>query len=242
MSASADSRVKLELLRLLTERERRARRRKLFTLYPDEGPLRRELYGKHLRFFELGLTHEERLFLAGNRIGKTEGAGGYELTLHLTGLYPDWWPGYRFSGPVDTWAAGATALTTRDIIQNALLGPVGEHGTGLIPGDRIKRSRPKSGVPDALDTVWVTHVSGGISRLGLKSYDQGRRAFEGTKKHVVWFDEEPPLDVYGEGVMRTASTVPGERGGLVICTFTPMQGMSETVMHFLPDGLLPETA
>ncbi len=38
--------------------------------------------------------------MAANRVGKTEGAGGYEMTCHLTGRYPHWWEGRRFSGPV----------------------------------------------------------------------------------------------------------------------------------------------
>lgn len=227
------------MLALLAERGRREKRRKLFGYYPDDGPLRRELYPKHLEFFRQGAVHDERLFMAANRIGKTEGAGGYETTLHLTGLYPAWWEGRRFERPTDCWASGSTAVTTRDIIQEKLLGPPGAWGEALIPGDLIVRTRPKAGVPDAVDTLHVRHVSGGLSRLGFKSYDQGRRAFEGTQKDVVWFDEEPPLDVYNEGFMRTASTRPGEPGGLAIITFTPMQGMSETVLNFLPNGTLP---
>jgi hypothetical protein len=42
---------------------------------------------------------------------------------------------------------------------------------------------------------------------------------------VVWFDEEPPLSVYSEGLTRTMTTK-----GLVMTTFTPLKGMSETVM------------
>jgi hypothetical protein len=53
--------------------------------------------------------------MAANRVGKTEGAGGYEMTCHLTGRYPDWWEGRRFSGPVRAWAAGKTNETTRDV-------------------------------------------------------------------------------------------------------------------------------
>src|SRR4030095_5407433 len=70
---------------------RRAKRRKLFTLYPDEGPLRRELYAKHLQFFAAGIAHQERAAIAANRVGKSLGIGGYEVRLHLTGLYPEWW-------------------------------------------------------------------------------------------------------------------------------------------------------
>ena len=71
-------------------------RSKLREFYPETGPLRRELYPRHLEFFAAGRKHRERLMLAANRVGKTEGVGGYEVALHLTGAYPDWWPGRRF--------------------------------------------------------------------------------------------------------------------------------------------------
>lgn len=203
------------------------------------GPLRRELYGKHMDFFRLGTEHEERLFLAANRVGKTESAGGYELTLHLTGLYPDWWPGYRFDRAIKAWAAGATGQTVRDIIQTKLIGPADDRGTALIPGACLGRMRPKSGIADAVDTVQVKHVSGQWSRLGFKSYDQGRRAFEGTEQDVIWLDEEPPFDIYNECLIRTAATKPGERGGMILCTFTPLEGLSETVLYYLPEGVAP---
>lgn len=237
MSKSLPTDSERELLRLLTERERRATQRKLDTYYPDTGPLRRELYPRHMAFFRAGAQHQERLMLAANRIGKSEGIGGYETTLHLTGRYPHWWEGWRFNRPIRCWAAGATSETTRDIVQTKLLGPREQFGTGLIPGSDIGKYRPKRGVPDAIDTVLVRHVSGGWSRLGFKSYEQGRKSFEGTEKDLIWFDEEPKLDVYGEAVIRTASTVPGQPGGLVICTFTPLEGMSGVVMYFLPNGI-----
>lgn len=177
--------------------------------------------------------------LAANRVGKTESVGAYELTLHLTGLYPYWWPGFRFARPIRAWAAGATGQTVRDIIQTKLLGPTDDRGTGVLPGAHIGRLRPKSGIADAIDTVQVRHHSGGWSRLGFKSYDQGRRSFEGTEQDVIWLDEEPPFDIYGECLIRTASTVPGERGGMIIATFTPLEGLSETVLYYLPGGELP---
>ena len=102
--------------------ERATARRKLDTYYPDAGPLRRELYPKHLKFFRGGLEHRERLFMAANRVGKTEGVGGYETTLHLTGEYPAWWPGKRFDRPISAWVAGKNNETTRDILMAKLMG------------------------------------------------------------------------------------------------------------------------
>jgi phage terminase large subunit-like protein len=226
---------------LLLLKQRRHLRNRISSLYPAEGPLRRELYTKHLEFFRLGASIRERLFMAANRVGKTEGAGGYEVSLHLTGQYPDWWEGRRFRDPVEAWAANDSNLSTRDIVQSVLCGPVGiEPGTGLIPGDLILSYSSKSGVPDGIDSIFVKHVTGGTSILQFKSFEQGRKAWQGTKKQVVWYDEEPPYDVYVEGAMRTASTVPGELGGIVLCTFTPMLGMSQVVLHYMPDGKVEE--
>jgi phage terminase large subunit-like protein len=232
---------KRELLSLLEEKERRKRRRKLFDLYPETGALRRELYAKHMQFFAGGNEHMERCMMAANRVGKTWGVGGYETALHLTGRYPAWWNGRRFKEPISAWVAGDTRTTTRDIVQVALLGiggdaGSGELGTGLIPGDDIVgKPTPMQGVPGGIDTVAVRHQTGGVSVLGFKSYDQGRRTFQGTRKHLVWLDEEPPVEVYEEAMLRLTATVPGEENGLMLCTFTPLLGLSKVALKFLPD-------
>jgi phage terminase large subunit-like protein len=225
----------LEAVRISEELERRRSGRKLDTYFPDAGPLRRELYPKHQEFFRLGAEKRERLFLAANRVGKTEGAGGYEMACHLTGRYPAWWTGRRFDRPIAAWAAGDTRQTVRDILQLKLLGKPGAHGTGLIPRESLERVANAPGIPDAVETIWVRHVSGGISTLGLKSYDQGREAFQGTERDVIWLDEEPPPSVYTECLLRTMTN-----GGLVMLTFTPLKGMSEVVYSFLPGGAMPE--
>lgn len=230
--ASLDLPTKRQLLDLLEERQWIEDRTKLFQLYPDTGPLRRELYRKHLEFFEAGAKWRERAMIAANRVGKTWGVGGYETALHLTGRYPDWWPGRRFSGPIDVWAAGDTSETTRDIVQAALMGPIGDLGTGLIPAEDIKGEPTKrAGVPSAMDTARIRHQAGGFSKIGFKSYDQGRKKFQGTAKHLIWLDEEPPMDVYTECLTRTMTVQ-----GIMLCTFTPLEGVTEVTMRFLQDG------
>ena len=236
---------KEELHELLKERDRRKRSRKLYTYYPDEGPLRRELYVPHMRIFKAGNPDGDdcsvRAILAGNRIGKSEGIGGYETALHLTGLYPDWWEGKRFNKPITAWASGKTGVKTRDILQQKLLGKISEPGTGLIPGDCIEKTRPKSGgVPNAVETALIKHVSGGTSVLVFKSYAEERKSFEGEEIDFIWADEEMPLDIYSECLIRLMPTVPGEKPGHILCTFTPLDGMSDVVMTFLPDGKLPD--
>jgi phage terminase large subunit-like protein len=234
LSACTDEELQ-QIRSLYRELDRRTEREKLWTFYPDVGPLRRELYAKHLEFFAAGIRFRERCMLAANRVGKTEGVGGYELTLHLTGRYPDWWQGRRFDRPVKAWAAGDTAKTVRDILQRKLLGPPGEHGTGLIPGDDIVSTAPWAGVPEAIESIRVRSQFGGQSQLQLKSYDQKREAFQGTEQDIILLDEEPPLAIYTECLLRTMTTQ-----GMILATFTPLEGLSETVMHFLPDGQIQE--
>ncbi len=233
---------KLELLKLLEEKERRNKTRKMFSYYPDTGTLRRELYPKHMQFFAAGAKFRERLFLAANRVGKTEGAGGLELTYHLTGLYPKWWNGKRFDRPINAWVAGNSAKTTRDIIQVKLFGSKDAIGSGLIPADNINgKPTAKAGVPDAFDTALIKHSSGGLSQLQFKSFDQGRTAFEGTEKDIIWLDEECPMDIYTECLLRTSDTTgTGSANGMLILTFTPLMGMSDTVLAFLPNGEITE--
>lgn len=223
-----------ELLRIDAELTRRRAGKKITGYYPETGLLRRELYPRHMEFFRLGKDKRERLFLAANRVGKTEGAGGYELVCHLTGQYPSWWQGRRLKRAVQAWAAGDTRETVRDILQRKLLGKPGEYGTGLIPRDTIYRTA--SGfIPDAVQSIWVRHVSGSISVVQFKSYDQGREAFQGTEQDIIWLDEEPPEDVYTECLLRTMTN-----DGMVVLTFTPLRGMSSVVLAFLPGGTVPE--
>lgn len=199
------------------------------SFFPEAGAYRRDLYPKHLEFFGLGARFKERLFMAANRIGKSE-SGAYETTCHLTGLYPDWWTGKRFTTPIDAWVCGTNSQTTRDVVQGKLLGAWNKPDEqGMIPPHLVLTKQAGRGsIPGMLESATIRHVSGGVSTVGFKTYEQGRQSFEGTAKHLIWDDEEPPADVYTEQVLRTMTTK-----GIVIVTFTPLQGMSEVVTGFL---------
>jgi phage terminase large subunit-like protein len=101
----------------------------------------------------------------------------------------------------------------------------------MVPGDCLIDWSRRQGVPDALDSAIVRHVSGGVSTLGFKSYDQGRQKWQSETLDFVWFDEEPPMDIYMEGLTRTNAT-----GGITSITFTPLLGMSDVVSMFLGEG------
>jgi len=228
-----------ELETLIRTLETRKKQRKFFQMYPDDGPYAREGYPKHIHFMNATSKYRELCFLAGNRVGKTI-TGSYLTTVLTTGLYPEWWEGRRFDRPVEAWAAGDNAKTVRDIIQTELLGPHDARGTGMVPGELIVRTTPKAGVPDAIDTMYIKHHDengdhDGTSMLQFKSYDQGRIAFQGTARQLIWLDEECPIEVYTECLTRTMTTQ-----GLVILTFTPLTGLTPLVLSFLPGGTPPK--
>jgi phage terminase large subunit-like protein len=85
----------------------------------------------------------------------------------------------------------------------------------------------------AVDTVWVKHVSGRLSTLTLKSYEQGREAFQGMSIEVIWLDNEPDQDIVTECLLRTMDTPDMPGGGLLMLTFTPLKGCTPLVLSFL---------
>lgn len=190
------------------------------------SPFSIDLCTKHKAFFDAGKDYPERIFLASNRTGKTI-SGGFELSVHLTGDYPIWWNGKVFDHPIAAWAVGATARSTRDVIQKELLGPIGSWGTGMIPADKIGRYWALQGTPQAVDIIEIKHKSGGVSTLGFKNYEQDVAAFMGTDKHVIWLDEECPQNIYNECLIRTMTTK-----GIMYVTFTPLAGLTQFVVNF----------
>ena len=157
-----------------------------------------------------------------------------EAAFHATGLYPDWWEGARFKKANVGWVGGVTGDTIRDTTQKLLVGRAqqGEDalGTGSIPKDCIiECAKSPHGGKDLLDHVKVRHVDGGVSVILFKSYAMGREKWQGDTIDWVWFDEEPPYDIYSEGKTRTNK---GQLGRFTMLTFTPLLGMTDVVNQF----------
>jgi phage terminase large subunit-like protein len=186
-------------------------------------------YSKQAEFHAAGSRYRQRLLMAANQVGKTI-AAGFELAMHATGIYPDWWIGRRWDRPIVGWAAGVTGESTRDNPQRILLGRPGAWGTGAIPKSKLIDTSSARGLADAVDTIRVHHISGGTSTIQLKSYEKGREKWQGETLDFVWFDEEPPAAIYTEGLTRTNAT-----GGMTLITFTPLLGMTDVVKRFLMD-------
>ena len=213
------------MLKAIQTRLKELRRRELTNRLLHYRP-----YAKQREFHRNGAIYRERLFLAGNQLGKTV-AGAAEVAMHLTGRYPDWWEGKRWDRPT-VWLTGSESYElTRDGVQRLLVGPPDkeeEWGTGFIPADAIVGRTRRMGVSNALDSVTVRHVSGGASTILFKAYEQGRGKWQANTVDGVWFDEEAPEDVYIEGITRTNATK-----GIILMTFTPLLGMSNVVARFI---------
>src|SRR6266850_2890328 len=188
-------------------------------------------YPKQLRFHNL--KERERALFKANRAGGTY-CGGMEVAMHLTGIYPQWWQGIRFRKAV-RWGVGSE---TGDLLkkgpQRMLYGSMEAVGTGTIPKDLLVQPPKMSrGIPDGIDTLQVRHCTQGVpdgtlSAAVFMSYADGRAKWASDEWDGAWFDEEPELDIYTEGLTRTNVTL-----GPVIFTFTPLKGVSDVVMRYV---------
>ncbi len=186
-------------------------------------------YPKQREFHDLGGQGKTfRLFFAGNQLGKSE-CGASELAMHLTGQYPDWWKGITFNHPVLAWAGGDTNVTVRDILQEKLFGSIKEPGTGFIPEDCIGDATKSHNIRNSYERCEVKHVTGGISTVVFKSYEQGEKKWRGVGVHVIHLDEEPDPLIWAEAIARVSRT-----GGIIMKTFTPSRGTSAVVKEFYP--------
>lgn len=189
-------------------------------------------YDYQLKWFDSGLNHRLRYLSAANRIGKTYGAAA-EFSYHATGLYPEWWNGYRVTNNLITsarvlWAVGVSADSTRTTLQKELLGTDDARqrhmiGTGSIPRERINM---ESLVCDgqAIRSFRVFHVSGEESTCRLYSAKQDERVFMGQAIVFAWIDEQSPREdeLVAQAQTRTMTTK-----GVVVITATPEHGETE---------------
>jgi phage terminase large subunit-like protein len=215
---------------------------KLKQLSPDDLTLLAELeehwrfnkieffkpYARQKEFFAQGAEKRERLFMAGNRVGKTE-SGAYEMACHLTGLYPDWWVGKQFEKPIRAWAVSETVEFSRDVAQLKLCGVANSDegfGTGMIPKHLLIGKTAAPGGGGGFGSIRVQHVAG-ESSLGFKNYAQGRQRLQGETLQVVWCDEEPPAPEYSECMNRLTGD------GICYTTCTPLLGYTEFINRFV---------
>ena len=249
MSESADQELQQnrELLQLLRERDHRNKYRKIDSYFPDTGPLARTNYPTVMKYYSAGKTYLERLLSGGNGTGKTTD-GAIEMWFHASGLYPTWWPGHKFSKPIVAWALSKSGDQMKSAMQTTMFGPRSDRGAGVFPKDALFYEDGKQrwtnwpGIPNCIGSIMIAHYTNGVydgdSLIEFKTYDQEAEALQGANVQFIWLDEEPnnPM-VYTECLSRTR----GRKGqeGRICMTFTPLQGMSDVVLSFCPQGDVP---
>ena len=153
-----------------------------------------------------------RWIFGGNRSGKTE-CGAVECVYMARGIHP-----YRKNRPnVFGWVVSLSQQVQRDVAQKKILQYLAPEWIEDIAMTVGKKGSP-SGV---IDQIRVKNVFGGVSVIGFKSCDQGREKFQGASLDFVWFDEEPPKDIYDECRMRVM-----DRAGDIFGTMTPLKGLT----------------
>ena len=154
-----------------------------------------------------------RWVFGGNRSGKTE-CGAVECVYMARGIHP-----YRKNKKdVFGWVVSLSQQVQRDVSQSKILKYLNKDWiveTTMLSG---KKDSLESGV---IDQIKIKNVFGGISTIGFKSCDQGREKFQGSSLDFVWFDEEPPKDIYDECKMRVL-----DKRGDIFGTMTPLKGLT----------------
>lgn len=152
-----------------------------------------------------------RWVFGGNRSGKTE-CGAVETVWLALGTHP-----YRLNLPnTSGWVVSLSTQVQRDVAQAKILKYLPKRTIVDVVMLSGSRSSPETGV---IDFLLVRNAFGGLSKIGFKSCDQGREKFQGTSLDYVWFDEEPPEEIYEECRMRVL-----DRSGILYGTMTPLKG------------------
>ena len=199
-----------ELLNNIMKLEREQLRRKSVNnlMYYNTGEV---VHEKQLVFHKT--KKRNRWVFGGNRSGKTE-CGAVEVIWWARGNHP-----FRENRKnTNGWVVSLSYEVQRDVAQAKILYYLNPEWIEDIVMQQGRKGSPEYGI---IDHIVIKNVFGGLSKIGFKSCDQGREKFQGASLDYVWFDEEPPFDIYEECRMRVL-----DRTGDVWGTMTPLKGLT----------------
>ena len=193
---------------LAIENEQKRRRDNNYLSRYNKGD---KVHEKQIAFHKC--PKKNRWVFGGNRSGKTE-CGAVESIYMARGIHP-----YR-ENRKDTfgWVVSLSTQVQRDVAQRKILSYLNPDWILDVTMLSGKKDNLKSGV---IDQLFIKNAFGGVSVIGFKSCDQGREKFQGSSLDFVWFDEEPPKDVYDECKMRVL-----DKKGDIFGTMTPLKGLT----------------
>ena len=193
----------LSILESCLEKKKRAN---LIDRYNKE-----KVHKKQMEFHKC--NRRNRWVFGGNRSGKTE-CGAVEAVWLARGIHPF----KENKAGVEGWVVSLSSQVQRDVAQQKILQYLKPEWIVDVVMLSGRKDVPENGV---IDYIVIKNVFGSYSRIGFKSCDQGREKFQGTSLDFVWFDEEPPYDIYLECRMRVL-----DRKGQIFATMTPLKGLS----------------
>ena len=151
----------------------------------------------------------KRIFLGGNRSGKTVG-GGAESVMWLTGKHP------YITTPKPPVRGRCVSVDFINGVEKIVKPEVAR----WMPASELKGGSWEKAYNKELRILTLENGS----TLEFMSMDQDVDKFAGTSRHFIWFDEEPPRDIYIECLQRLLDT-----GGSFWITMTPVDGMSSWI-------------
>lgn len=201
----------------MTERELILKIRKIDKLLAEKrerDELSRYNTGDKIHFKQLDFhkcKKRIRWVFGGNRTGKTE-CGAVEVVWMARGIHP-----YRENRKnTEGWVVSLSRDVQREVAQRKILKYLSEEWIEDIVMNSGRADCPETGV---IDCITVRNVFGGLSRIWFKSCEMGRAKFQGASLDYVWFDEEPPEDIFDECMMRVV-----DKKGDIFATMTPLLG------------------
>lgn len=169
------------------------------------------VHKKQLEFHKS--TKRNRWVFGGNRTGKTE-CGAVETIWLARGNHP-----YKNNKPNTVgWVVSLSTRVQKEVAQDKILKYLNKSWIADIIMKQGKKGSAEYGV---IECIVVKNVFGGLSKIYFKSCEEGREKFQGSSLDYVWFDEEPPQDIYIECRMRVL-----DRCGQIFGTMTPLKGLT----------------
>ena len=169
-----------------------------------------KIHKKQLEFHKC--NKKNRWVFGGNRSGKPE-CGAVETIYLARGIHP-----YKKNKPISCWVVSLSKQVQRDVAQEKILHYLRKDWIEKVVMASGRSDSAESGI---IDFILVRNVFGSLSKIGFKSCDQGREKFQGSSLDFVWFDEEPPYDIYQECRMRVL-----DKKGMIFGTMTPLKGLT----------------